>query len=316
MRVLPFWVAVALLTACSSNKDIIVLDAEQSALLDSIAMFTETLPDEQLGQFRGHRAGIEPDGFNSSHALHLQWWQGPQHENEVQLPWPNGASRNLSTVEHAGGISLRIKKVTANRTPPTLSLQWVDSRKHKSAAHIAPKHAERWPVDTTWQEMRIPFSDFRRGRSHTDWSNIEALELRMDEFGDVLIDDIRVVPHAPRKTMRKWLKKNPPIPPSTRKFLLFEEELNCVWGMGEFEPYRNFQVKEKRGRNKTIGLDMEWDFNRDPLSGKLPKLAPNQVGFSWNRWQSMAPPAQPDAAFIVFKLRNIGVNPGPTAPLP
>lgn len=314
---LAFFAAVLLMTACSGNKVVIQLNDDQAALLDSIALFTETLESEdQMGQFRGHRVGLEMEGSHGGQALHLQWWQGPQHENELLLPWPDGAARNLISVEEVGGVSFLIKQGNTKSTSPTLSLQWVDNRNHKSAAHLAPEHAERWPIDTTWQEIRIPFSDFRKGRSNTDWSQIEALELRMDEFGDVLVDDIRVVPHEPRKTMRKWLKKNPPIPPNKGKFLLFEEELNCVWGMGDFSPHRNFQVKEKRGRNKSMGLDMEWDFSLDPVSGRPLKFAPNQVGFSWNRWQELGPPTRPESAFIVFKLRNIGVNPGPTAALP
>ena len=97
---------------------------------------------------------------------------------------------------------------------------------------------------------------------------------------------------------------------------MFEENADHEWGLGQFGPDRQFIIKEKRGRSKSQALDFEWDFSPAPLTLEAPNFRPIQSASAGTGGRPLAPPAQPDAAFIVFKLRNIGVNPGPTAPLP
>lgn len=314
--VLLVFLAALLLNACSGGRDIVELSADQLELLDSIPFAPAPGEDNPLfGQFPGHRAYMQPLGPQGTEVLQLEWWKGPTHDHRIRLPWPDGAPHDLASVEDLGAVHFMMRTRRPNRPVATLSLQWEDESGHCSETHIAPRHAEYWPPDTVWQDIHIPISDFDRGRSGTNWSNLITLNLKMDDFGDVLLGEFMLVPHAPRKTMKKWLKRNPLKAPVNNRFNLFDEELNCVWGMGEF-PERHFQVKEKRGRNKSRGLDMEWDFSPNALSGKRKSFPSNTVGFSWNGWQPMAAPIQPDQAFIVFKLRNIGINQGPNDPLP
>ena len=97
---------------------------------------------------------------------------------------------------------------------------------------------------------------------------------------------------------------------------MFEENADHIMGLGDFGDHRRFTIEEKRGRDKSLGLDLEWDLTPPPLSAQPVAFPTHTLGFSWNGWKPVTPPNEPDKALIVFKLRNIGINQGPVEPLP
>lgn len=306
-----------LLGSCSQSRRLPALTEAQTATLDSTAFFGDDTPSEFLiGKFPQHQCNTQKDSLLGMDVLHLTWWKGPALSERKSFPWPAGKPNNLDSVEALGGISIWIKKTGPSQSDPVIIFELEDHSGMRSSTSLAARHIPTFPLDTVWQEARIPLSDFRRGRNQTDWSDLASFNLRMEHFGDVEIGACQLVPHAPIKKVVRRASKRPHTEIEPGRFIVFEENTDHEWGLGEFGPDRQFIINEKRGRSKSQALDFEWDFSPAPLTLEALKFPTHTVGFSWNQWQALAPPAQPDAAFIVFKLRNIGVNPGPTAPLP
>ena len=306
-----------LLGSCSQSRRLPALTEAQTATLDSTSFFAGDAPlDSLIGKFPQHQCNIKRDSVLGTKTLHLTWWKGPALSERKSFPWPVGKPNNLDSVEALGGISVWIKKTGPSQSDPVIIFELEDQSGMRSSTSLAPRHIPTFPLDTVWQEARIPLSDFRRGRKQTDWSNLASFNLRMEHFGDVEIGACNLVPHSPIKKVVRRASKRPRAEIQPGRFIVFEENADHEWGLGQFGPDRQFIIKEKRGRSKSQALDFEWDFSPAPLTLKALEFPTHTVGFSWNQWEALAQPAQPDGAFIVFKLRNIGVNPGPTAPLP
>ena len=309
--------ACLLLASCSQSRRLPALTEAQTAMLDSTSFFGGDAPPESLiGKFSQHHCTVRTDSLLGMDVLHLTWWKGAALSERKSFSWPAGKPNNLDSVEALGGISVWIKKTGPSQSDPAIIFELEDSSGMRSSTSLAPRHIPIFPLDTVWQEARIPLSDFGRGRDQTDWSDLASLNLRMEHFGDIEIGACTLVPHAPRKKVVRRASKRPRAGIQPGRYIVFEENADHEWGLGQFGPDRQFIIKEKRGRSKSQALDFEWDFSPAPLTLEAPEFPTHTVGFSWNRWQPLAPPAQPDKAFIVFKLRNIGVNPGPSAPLP
>jgi len=314
---LALGMACLVLGSCSQSRRLPALTDAQAETLDSTSFLGGAVPPESLfGKFSQHQCNTQKDSLLGMDILHLTWWKGPALSERKSFPWPAEKPNNLDSVEALGGISIWIKKTGPSQSDPVMVFELEDRNGMRSSTALAPRHIPTFPLDTVWQEARIPLSDFNRGRDQTDWSDLAAFNLRMEHFGDIEIGTCTLVPHAPIKKVVRRASKRPLADIAPGRFIVFEENADHEWGLGQFGPDRQFIVKEKRGRSKSQALDFEWDFSPNPLTLEAPEFPTHTVGFSWNRWQAMAQPAQPDAAFIVFKLRNIGVNPGPTAPLP
>lgn len=310
------WVLLTL-AGCSNGRKLPALGSEQAALLDSISLFNgQVSSDSLLGRFRQHQCSIEADSLLGQDVLHLLGWKGTDLSERVCLPWPDNEPQDLQSVEEWGGISLWIRKTGPSQSDPVLVFELEDARGMRSSTSLAQRHAPTFPIDTLWQEIRIPLSDFQRGRAQTDWSQIVGLNIRMEHFGEVLLGACNLVPHERRKKWERREAKTLLLPPSPGRYIVFEDVVDHEWGMGSFGKDRQFILKEKRGREKSHALDFEWDCTPPPLSGQEVRFPNHTVGFSWNGWKVSARPLFPERSFIVFKLRNIGVNPGPTAPLP
>ena len=316
--VVPFALLCCLfISGCSSTRNLPVLNEVQAELLDSTVFFGSQIPAESvLGQSRQHQSDLIVDSTMGLNALHLRWWKGPELAERIALPWPDSLPRDITTVEHLGGISIWLRKWGASQSNPGLVFELEDGSGHNSSVSIAAKHVPRFPLDSLWQEVRIPLTDFQNGKDQTDWSDIRSFNIRMEHFGEVLVGPCVLVGHEPRKKTERRAGKLPALPTATGKYILFQESADHEWGLGDFGEKRQFIIQEKRGRNKSQALNFEWDFSPVPFSNEPVKFPHHKVGFSWNGWQEMTPPIRPEQAFIVFKLRNIGVNQGPSAPLP
>ena len=141
--------------------------------------------------------------------LHLTWWKGAALSERKSFPWPAGKPNNLDSVEALGGISIWIKKTGPSQSDPVIIFELEDHSGMRSSTSLAPRHIPTFPLDTVWQEARIPLSDFGRGRDQTDWSDLASLNLRMEHFGDIEIGACTLVPHAPIKKVVRRASKRP-----------------------------------------------------------------------------------------------------------
>ena len=313
-----FWgVALFLLcaTSCSEQRPI------QTSNLDIGASTTDSLdwsldldrPETLLGRFTRHHAFL--DTLTCDRGLDLIWWKGTGPAPLLNLPWMGGGSRDLTAfAEHA--LQFRIRKKRPTETIPVLVLGWQDETGHSASIHLNQSHVLDPALDTAWQDVSIPFSAFSRGRAATDFSRIEALHIGLEHFGEVYIDQVRVGPHLTHRKIKRKARKAPLSACPDGRFVLFEEQFDHVWGLGDHGDRRRAVVSNKRGRNKSNAIESWWDFTPPPFQKASPPVSDGTLGCSWNGWKAVTIPSDMQGSLIQFNLKNIGINPGPSGDLP
>ena len=282
--------------------------------VDSMAFSLHSMPSEPIfGRFARHHAFL--DTLTCDHGLDLIWWKGEGPAPCMELSWVYGGSRDLTLTE-GQALRFRVRKKRPSETIPVLVLGWKDPSGHIASIHLNQSHVLNPALDTAWQEVSVPISDFTRGRTSADFSNIESLQLRLEHFGEVYLDHLRVGPHSSNRKIERKARKAPLTACPDGRFVLFEEQFDHVWGLGEFGERRRAVVSKKRGRNKSHALELEWNFTPTPFQKSSPITTDGTLGCSWNGWTAVSVPSDMQGSMIQFNLKNIGINPGPSGDLP
>ena len=311
----PLAFLVTCLTSCSDKRPIQAGSTNRTlGLMDSLDLFSHQNHQEHIfGRFPRHHASL--DTLACNYGLDLIWWKGEGSAPSIVLNWNHGGPRNLQDLNgHALRFDIRKKRQTG--TSPVLVMGWRDQGGHAASIHLNQSHILLPSLDTAWQAVSVPLSDFSRGRLSTDFTRIEALELSLEHFGEVLIDNLRIGPHERNRKIERKAKKESLTECPEGKYNLFEEQFDHVWGLGNFGKRRMMVVSKKRGRNKSNALELEWDFVAKPFSKKGPRHNDKSIGFTWNGWNPVSIPQNLNGSEIQFHLKNIGVNPGPSGDLP
>lgn len=309
--------ALVCLGSCSSPEPLTSLPSDALLILDSLSISSQ-IPSEALDLDVKNQSCIRLKTESSSSSkvdLHAHWWEGSCLPPVLSIPFPPDAPKNFTEVEHLGSLNFMARKVQTSRSEPTIIIKLCDTYQNCSSTHIQSRHLLRTKLDTSWQEVIIPFSDLKRGRDATNWSSINHIDIQFEGFGEVEISNIYTSTFSLRKESKKAIKRETAEEPPVGQFYLFKEELNHVWGLGE-RRNRDFNVKAYQGVNESQALVLEWDFVTPALSRELKTDADGSMGISWNHWISYALPPSLDRSKVNFMLRNLSPRNSATEELP
>lgn len=314
----PF-ICLSLAVGCSMPKAL-TPNEEQVRLLDSIPLFTDGGPANWIQNLESPITGVTADlreGTNSdSQRLHLRWWEGSSLTKAIEFTHPEGIPFNCEVTEQIGSLSFHIRKIGPSQSDPTLIIMLCDLDGNCSSTHLAPHHLEKAHVDTAWQEVRVPFSDLKRGRSATLWTDVISFQFGLEGFGEIEIENIVLVPMEPRRKSWARRKKTDLLHVNHGFHYVFKNEVQHGWGLGERRSFRSFDIKPFRGVNESDAIVLQWDFLKKPLSRENIDPRDNGFGLSWNAWLPYARPENTNQASLVFMLRNLDVKRGPSANIP
>ncbi len=269
--------------------------------------------DPRFGRFPRHHVFL--DTLTCNHGVDLIWWDGNGPAPSMELNWKHGGIQDLSVLDNCA-LQFSIRKKRLSQSTPVLVLGWIDEDGHVASIHLNQYHLLNPDLDTLWQTVNVPIEHFRRGSKSTDFKRIAGLQLTLEDFGEVLIDEMTIGPSLPSRKANRRARKADPSPCPKGKFNVFEDQFDHVWGLGDFGDRRIMKVSAKRGRNKSNTLELEWNFIPKPFSTSSPSTDDNMIGFTWNGWCPVSPPSNLTDSKIEFHLKNIGVNPGPSGDLP
>ena len=304
---------LACVTSCSEKRPIQRYSSDVTdTRLDSLQLLSDYNQKNILGRFPRYHAVL--DTQICQYGLDLIWWTGEGATPTIQLPWAQAGSRNLQEIPDFA-LQFNIKKKRQTGSTPVIVVGLQDETGHTSSVHLNQSHILFPALDTTWQSASIPFIDFSRGLSSTDLTRIKAIELKLENFGEIYIDKIKIGPHKTNRKIKRKSKKTTSMPCPEGKFKLFEEQFDHVWGLGNYGSRRTIAIAEKRGRNRSKCLELEWDYLKNPVSSKK-KNHDNSIGFTWNKWIPVDIPKRLEGSKIQFHMKNIGINPGPSGDIP
>lgn len=128
----------------------------------------------------------------SGAALHLRWDVRPDgcYRGEMGVSWDQWYPVDVTPIAAQAAIELdvRLASGTAASVPVQIGLQ--DYSKRFSFVPLAARFGTSAVLTTEWQRLRIPFSALE---GDADLSTVQQLLVRMNDSGDVYLDNIRLV---------------------------------------------------------------------------------------------------------------------------
>ena len=146
-------------------------------------------------------------------ALHLQWDLSPDdcYQSSMGVSWDKWYPVDMTDVVERTAVQfdVRLPSGTADALP--LRFGFEDYNRQFSGAKLDGSYTASGQFTTEWQTVTIPLVNLRGGgyqlaaapatvggdsanpQGRADWSNVKQLIIYMDEAGDVLLDNIRLV---------------------------------------------------------------------------------------------------------------------------
>ena len=154
----------------------------------------------------------EVDPSEGTHALHLRWDLAPEscYQAAIGVTWGRWYPMDLTQILQRAAIQLdvRLPSGTAERLPIRIGLE--DYGRTFAGAQLAGAYAPEGGFTSEWKTVTIPVAALRTGgpqlaaspatvgdlpepQGGTDFSNIKQLIVYLDDAGEVVIDNVRLV---------------------------------------------------------------------------------------------------------------------------
>jgi hypothetical protein len=230
-------------------------------------VYSNTTGDEVWGPEACGELGFEKEEAYEGNAIRIQWnkektcdWTG------MGIGWDAWSGKDLSGIMDEAAFQFQFRSTKGESRVPIMILLLEDYAGGMCAAPLRAGYMESYPLNEEWRTVTVPLSDFNYKDEGTDMTNIKQLIFELQGAGDVLLDDINIVP-MPKSESGPMASTRPSlIPLGKLPIPLFEGSMPNGWGL-EKNDYRDFKLTGK-------GLEMVWTA-QGPWS---------PMGFSWTRW--------------------------------
>ncbi|MBI1265930.1 MAG: hypothetical protein GC193_00725 [Cryomorphaceae bacterium] len=222
--------------------------------------------------------------------LHLNWNKTTCDWVGFGIGWSGWQAKDMSEVMEYGEFVFNIRAAEGISPIPTMIFLLEDYGTTMSAGVAGAGCIERYPIDTVWQECRLPLSAFDYKTCGIDLTNIKQLVIELQGSGNLLMDNIRIEPQVNRQIANK--KVFPPSVVSTNATVdLMKSTDTKIWGLGSIKG-RYF---DKIGNDGVIR--MQWEDCDDCYWYRW--------GLSWTNWKAANMSATADRAAVSFEIRNL-----------
>jgi len=241
--------------------------ADAFAGFSSRSVYSNTTGDEVWGPEACGQLNIGSQGAYEGNAIRISWeqtsacdWVG------MGIGWDGWQPKDLSGIMDKASLRFQMRAAKGESRIPIMIFLLEDYATTMSAAPLRAGYMERYPLDTTWREVILPLSDFPAAKDGLDLTNIKQLVVELQGKGDVMLDNMEIIPNAAEAVSAARITRPSITAPAALPVVLFEGSLPNSWGL-ERNDCRNFSLKAGE-------LHLAW-WDKCPYSN---------MGFSWNRW--------------------------------
>ncbi len=136
-----------------------------------------------------------------------------------------------------------------------MGIGWNDYGGLQSAVVLKAKHLSKYPIDTVWQEVKIPLNEYlQAAKPLADFSNIKSLNIEMQGQGHILIDEIKIVGASGKSASgRKYgIENNPQFP-----IHVYKDSLASTYVWGDYSHVARNQTSATRSYNLLLNLNKD-----------------------------------------------------------
>ncbi|MBI1194180.1 MAG: hypothetical protein GC205_13565 [Bacteroidetes bacterium] len=254
------------------------------AAFSSRSVYSNTTGDEVWGPEACGDLNIGANGAYEGNAIRISWdqtaacdWVG------MGIGWDGWQPKDLSGIMDKASLRFQMRASEGESRIPIMIFLLEDYATAMSAAPLRAGYMERYPLDTTWREVILPLSDFPASKDGLDLTNIKQLVVELQGSGDVMLDNMEIIPNPDQPATAARLTKPSITAPASLPVVLFEGSLPNSWGL-ERNDCRDFSLKSG-------ALILDW-WDQCPYSN---------MGFSWNRWLGVDLSAMLSGAALVVE---------------
>ena len=146
-------------------------------------------------------------------------------------------------------------------------------------AYTYNKYFQKAILDTTWQKVVVPLSDFDIKKEHLDPSNIKQLQFELQQSGDIYLDDVKLVFYTP-EPQKPWLGEQKIPNPLATPITIFDEGFihNNGWGLMK-NSCEDFRLDSTQASSGRLSIHATWN--------NTESCKPLPIGASWDEWNPM-----------------------------
>jgi hypothetical protein len=216
--------------------------------------------------------------YSGTEAIKISWNRGDEGciFAGFGIGWDGWAGKDLTQVMDYAAFRfyVRAQKERMYGLPIVLTLE--DYSGGMGFCYTANKYFERTFIDTTWQRIEVPLSDFDLDTESLDITNVKQLQLELQQNGSIYIDDISLVFHTP-PVVEPWMQEEVLPDPLEMPITIFDDAFinNHGWGMMNGN-CRNVEISSSEAYSGGEAISAKWN-----NTGECNVM---DIGASWNKW--------------------------------
>ena len=232
--------------------------------------------------------------FKGSNAIQLDWDKTSCDWVGMGIGWNGWAAKDLSNVMATGAIQFYVRSINGETHVPVMVFLLEDYGEKRTASALRAKYLEAYPINEDWKKVQIPLASFPYQKDGVDLTNIKQLVIELQGNGEVIIDELEIVPYKENARTLKTAK--PSITPvGNLPIVLFEDKLSNAWGLEKNE-CRDFNYSTAEKSSGQQSLRLSWT---EPACKWMP------FGFSWNSWLGVDFTNIPAGAHLECKVKVV-----------
>jgi len=140
---------------------------------------------------------LTDEAYKGKKALKLKWnregckWVG------FGLGWDDYSGKNLDPLISHAAFEMYVRTVEGRTFGLPMVFTLEDYSGGMSFAYTGNRYFETYYIDEKWQKVQVPLSAFDDEGEGIDYTNIKQLQIEMQQSGDVMVDEIRLVMYEP-----------------------------------------------------------------------------------------------------------------------
>jgi len=279
------------LTGCVEFKKLALYDGEEvlppPVKPKSISMIVEPrIYDEDATDVWGLEKDECQEGmlttdvvYSGEEAIKISWnreaegckWSG------FGIGWDGWAGKDLSPIMDFAAIQLHVRTDKGKSFGLPMVLTLIDYSGGMGFAYTGNKYFERVAIDEEWQKVIVPLNAFDMEKENLDPSNIQQLQIELQQSGSVYVDDISLIFYE-EPEVEPWMVEETLPNPIRLPFQVMDDAFvnDNGWGLVT-DDCKSIQWTESQAATGSKSLQIRWD-------DSSPKCSLMAMGASWNRW--------------------------------
>lgn len=214
----------------------------------------------------------------------------------IGIGWDGWAGKDLTPIMDYVAIQFYVRTQKGKSFGLPFVLTLIDYSKGMGFSYTTNKYFERIAIDEEWQKVVVPLNSFEMEKENLDPSNIQQLQIELQQSGSFYLDDISLVFYE-EKPQTPWMVEEELPDPIKTPIQIFDDNFvnNNAWGLIT-DDCQEVKLTEQESAEGKKSIHLKWDTS-------LGNCRLTDIGTSWNKWKPVDLTTLRSTAAFQFDLK-------------